>query len=29
MVKEKPKYFGFKPDIAIPPGETIKEKLDE
>ena len=29
MVKEKIKYFGFKPDIAIPPGETIKETIDE
>ena len=28
MVKEKIKYFGFKPDIAIPPGETIKETLE-
>ena len=28
MANEKSKYFGFKPDTAIPPGETIKETLE-
>ena len=28
MVNEKIEYFGFKPDTAIPPGETIKETIE-
>ena len=28
MAKKKTEYFGFKPDTAIPSGETIKETIE-